>query len=142
MKTSIQSIVALVAIGVLAGCQTTRTAKSKRFDETDTNHDKVLSREEISDKIATEIFKGRDTNGSGKLTKAEWDVPGEARRNSLFLEADTNHDRVITLAEAKIYARKRGIGDVFWKDSDMNHDGSVSLVEARAYYASKEGPVR
>ena len=142
MKHPIQSIVVLAAIGLLAACQTTPTAKSKKFDETDTNHDGRLSREEISDRIVTEVFNGRDTNKNGKLTKAEWNVPGEERRNSLFLGADTNHDGVVTLAEAKAYGRKRGIGNEFYRDADTNHDGFVSLKEARAYYASKEGPAR
>lgn len=142
MKYPIQFTVVLAAIGLLAACQTTPTAKSKKFDETDTNHDGRLSREEISDRIVTEVFDGRDPNKNGKLTKAEWDVPGEERRNSLFRKADANHDGVVTLAEAKAFGRKRGVGNDFYKDADTNHDGYDSLKEARAYYASKEGPFR
>jgi hypothetical protein len=49
---------------------------------------------------------------------------------------------VVTLAEAKAFGRKRGVGNDFYKDADTNHDGYDSLKEARAYYASKEGPLR
>jgi len=142
MKLSIRSIVTFAIVSLFAACQSGNSAKSKRFDETDTNHDRLLSREEISDKIVTEIFNGRDTNKNGRLTKAEWNVPGEQRRNSLFLDADTNHDGVVTLAEAKVFGRKRGMGNEFYRDADTNHDGSVSLTEARAYYASKDGSAR
>ena len=133
----IQTIIVFAAVCLFTACQTAKPTKSKRFDETDTNHNGRLSREEISDKIVTEVFNGRDTNKNGKLSKAEWNVPGEERRNSLFLQADTNHDGVVTLAEAKAFGRKRGLGNDFYRDADTNHDGSVSLEEARAYYASK-----
>lgn len=135
-------IAMLAAAGFLAACQTTHHAKPNRFDQADANHDGRLSRDEVSDYLVTEVFDGRDTKKNGKLTKAEWTVPGDEKWNKVFRNADANHDGVVTLEEAKAYGRKHGAGNEFFQNADKNHDGSVSREEARAYYASKEGPSR
>jgi len=141
MKT-IHFLIILATVGFVAACETTHTGKANRFDQADTNHDGRLSRDEVSDMIVTEIFNGRDVNRNGKLTKAEWVVPGDRQGNQIFRNADANHDGVVTLEEAKAYGRKIGVGKAFFNEADKNHDGYLSREEVRAYYASKEGSVR
>jgi Ca2+-binding EF-hand superfamily protein len=136
---------ACAILSLFAACQTTQTTQTTqpdRFDQADTNHDGCLSRDEVSDMIVTEVFTARDANKDGRLTKAEWDVPGDEARNKIFAGADTNHDGVVTLDEAKAYGRKIGVGKNLFEESNKNHDGCVDREEVRAYYASKEGPAR
>ncbi|MGB8342456.1 MAG: hypothetical protein WCE51_12765 [Chthoniobacterales bacterium] len=138
-------LAACALLSLCAGCQTTsttQTAQPDRFDLADINHNGCLSRDEISDMLVTQIFNARDTNKDGKLTKAEWMVPGDPKGNKMFAGADTNHDGVVTLAEAKAYGRKIGVGNTFFKEADKNHDGCVDRAEVQAYYASKEAPPR
>jgi Ca2+-binding EF-hand superfamily protein len=127
---------------LVAACQSTPNAPTDRFDLADLNHDQCLSQDEISDMIVTQVYTARNTNHDGKLTKSQWDVPGDEAGNKMFRGADTNHDGVVTLEEAKAYGRKIGVGKTFFKEADTNGDGCVDRAEARAYYASKEGPAR
>jgi Ca2+-binding EF-hand superfamily protein len=137
---AIHSIVILAAAGLFAACQTTHNAKPNRFDLADVNHDGSLSRGEVSDRLVTEVFEGRDTKKNGKLTKAEWMLAGDDKWNKVFSQADANHDGVVTLEELKAVGRKKGIGSDFFTKADKNRDGALSREETRAYYASKEGP--
>ena len=140
--TTIRFTATLAAAGFFAACQTTQTAKPNRFDQADTNHDGRLTRREVSDRIVTEAFEGRDTKKNGKLTKAEWMMSGDDKWNKVFSGADTSHDGVVTLEELKAYGWKKGVGNDFFGEADKNRDGYLSREEARAYYASKEGPMR
>jgi hypothetical protein len=137
---AIHSIAILAAAGLFAACQTTQNAKPNRFELADVNKDGSLSREEVSDRLVTEVFEGRATKKNGKLTQAEWMRTGDDKWNHAFSVADTNHDGVVTLEELKAVGRKRGIGSDFFKKADKNKDGLLSHEETRAYYASKEGP--
>lgn len=123
----------------LAGCQTTTP---NRFDKADKNKNGLLSREEISSALVTEVFESRDTNKDGRLTKAEWLVGDDAGREKLFRDRDTNKDGVVTLEEALAYSQKKGIANEVLREADTNKDGSVSREEATAYYAKREGPAR
>lgn len=130
-------------LSLLAACApTTQITEPNRFDQADTNHDGCLSRDEISDMLVTELFNARNTSQDGKLTRAQWVVPGDDAANKVFSGADANHDGVVTLAEAKAYGRKTGVGNRLATRADKNGDGCVDHAEVQAYYASKEGPVR
>ncbi len=139
---------ACALLSLFAGCQTTQTTQTapstpdKRFDLADLNHDQCLSRDEISDELVTKVYTARNTNHDGKLTKSEWQVPGDEAGNKMFDRADTNDDGVVTLEEAKAYGRKIGVGNKFYQEADTDGNGCVDRAEARAYYASKEGPAR
>jgi Ca2+-binding EF-hand superfamily protein len=138
-------LAACALLSLCAACQTTettQTAPPNRFDQADTDHSGCLSRDEVSDMIVSEVFNGRDANKDGKLTKAEWDVPGDAKWNEVFRSADVNHDGVVTRAEAEAYGEKKKLGNDLFKGSDKNKNGCVDREEVRAYYASKEGPAR
>lgn len=123
-------------------CQTTPPAVPDRFAQMDVNKDGGLDRGEINDFYTSELFQGRDTNGDGKITKEEWNpqiTAGDARKFALI---DTNKDGVVTLNEAKAYARRQGIYTSTFAEADANKNGSITREEAKAYFASVEGPAR
>lgn len=78
-----------------------------QFDAADTNHDGMVSKEELSATIAKQmgsapppemvdkIFNAMDTDHDGKVTAAET----EKLRSDSFDKADTNHDGTLTPEE-------------------------------------------
>jgi Ca2+-binding EF-hand superfamily protein len=144
----IRSLTLGSALCLLPSCETTKPStpatpdQTKRFDAADTNHDGLLSKEEVSDTLVTELFEGRDANQNGEVTKEEWVVAGDPAGAKTFAEYDTDKNGVVTLPEAKAHARSKGMADDIVKEADTNKDGFASLDEVRQYYASKEGPIR
>jgi hypothetical protein len=128
----------------LGACATTQSGagKTDRFAAADANHDEKLSRAEAMDYFATEIFESRDLNHDGKLTWAEWNVPGAHHKKVDFDAADTNKDGMVDTAEAKAYARKRGLFATEFRKADTDRDGFVTRAEAKAFVADVEGPPR
>jgi hypothetical protein len=128
----------------LAACGTMQpgAGKTDRFAAADANHDGKLSRAEAMDYFATEIFESRDLNHDGKLTWAEWNVPGAHHKKADFDAANTDKDETVDLAEAKAYARKRGLFATEFRKADTNNDGFVTRAEAKAFVADVEGPPR
>lgn len=128
----------------LAACGTTQSGagKTDRFAAADANHDGKLSRAEAMDYFATEIFESRDLNHDGRVTWEEWNVPGAHRKKADFDAADTNKDGMVDMAEAKAYARKRGLFATEFHKADTDHDGFVTRAEAKAFVADVEGPPR
>lgn len=123
-------------------CQTTPPAVPDRFAQMDVNKDGGLDRGEINDFYTSELFKGRDTNGDGKITKEEWNPQITAEDSKKFSIIDANKDGVATLDEAKVYARRKGIYTATFAKADANQNGSITREEAQAYFASVEGPAR
>jgi Ca2+-binding EF-hand superfamily protein len=76
------------------------------------------------------------------MTKAEWNTDMSADEVKLFKARDTNHDGVVSLAEAIAYSKKMKTYDATIKEADKNKDGFISREEAVAFYADKAGPVR
>ena len=134
----------LLATLSLPSCQTTPPAASPgdRFAAADANHEGKLSRGEAMDYFATQIFESRDLNHDGRLTWQEWHVPGAQHRKADFDAADKDKDGTVGLAEAKAYARKRGLFAEEFRKADTNHDGFVTRAEAQAFVAEVEGPPR
>lgn len=129
---------------LLSACQSSSSdqAQPNRFAQADLNGDGKLTRQEASDYLVTTIFDTRDENRDGRMTLAEWNGAHDPEVTRRFPHVDGDKDGVVTLEEAKAYARKTGLFDDAFKAADTNHDGFVTEAEARAYYASKEGPVR
>ncbi len=123
-------------------CQTTPPAQPDRFAQMDVNNDGALDRGEINDFYTTELFRGRDTNGDGKITRTEWNPAITAEDARKFAVIDVNKDGMVTLVEAKAYARRQGLYTSSFAEADANKDGSITREEARAYFASVEGPAR
>ena len=146
MKTTL--ITAGISIlAALTSCKTTTTTTTtstptadERFAKADENHDGKLSPDEASDYFVSQIYESVDQKKDGKVTWAEWNVPGSGRTKAQFDAADTNHDGFLTLDEALAYGRKHHAFKKEFDEADTNHDGYVTLAEAKAYYASKEGP--
>jgi hypothetical protein len=59
-----------------------------------------------------------------------------------FDAADKDKDGTVELAEAKAYARKRGLFAEEFRKADTNHDGFITRTEAQAFVAEVEGPPR
>lgn len=70
-------------------------------------------------------FKSADTNGDGKVTRAEYDTH---QIGEIFARFDTNKDSVITEKE---YLAKGGTAERF-RAIDTSGSGKVSLQEAMA----------
>ena len=63
-------------------------------------------------------------------------------RKAYFDNADKDKDGTVDLAEARAYARKRGLYAEEFRKADTNHDGFVTREEAQVFVAKVEGPPR
>jgi Ca2+-binding EF-hand superfamily protein len=146
MKKFLPSLALGLAFAALTSCTTTTststTATTDRFAIADVNHDGKLSPAEGRGYIVHQVFTARDANHDGKLTWAEWNVPGSGRSRARFDAADTNKDGSISMEEAAVAARERGLFKENFEAADTNHDGFVTRAEGQAYYGSTEGPPR
>lgn len=100
------STVALAQGGPMSGRMQMRQAAMARFDQIDTNHDKVLSPAEVKAYEAAQI-KGLDANGDGFLTADEI----AAKMTQMAAQRVTQH------------------ADMMVKRLDKNGDGKVSVEE-------------
>ena len=87
--------------------------------------------------IVTEVFDGRDTNKDGKLTKAEWDVPGTSRETRYFAEPTRTTMVWLPLQKRRLTEEKSAWGKPL-RGTNKNHD-AVRPRRSRADHASKEG---
>ena len=127
---------AAAATVLLAACQTTAPS---RFDLADTDRNGSLTRAEMSDAQVIATFNSRDANKDGKMTQAEWLVPGDEAGAGQFRERDGNKDGIVTLDEAKAWGRTSDRSALLLKEADTNGDGAVDRNEALAYYGKSEG---
>lgn len=127
---------------VAVSCQTTPPAPPDRFALMDVNQDGGLDRGEVNDFYTSELFRGRDTNSDGTITKTEWNpqITNEDARK--FAMIDANKDGMVTPEEAKAHARREGVYTSTFGKADANKNGMITREEAKAYFASVEGPVR
>ena len=87
---------------------------------------------------ADAMFKSMDTDGDGRVSRAEH----AAGSQKMFMEADASHDGNISLAEMEAYQTKlktdqpgkdeMSAGEIF-KKCDKNQDGQVSEAEHAAH---------
>jgi len=123
--------------------------EGQMFDRLDTNHDGVITKEEVTAagaKRFAQSFDKLDANHDGMLTQDELRAAGEARREEAkaqlaarFKQADTNADGLLSKDEAT--AGMPMLARHFDK-IDTNKDGQVSpeeLAQSRAHFA-KGGP--
>jgi len=103
-----------------------------------------ITRAEVAQQVDAQ-FKSYDTNGDGKLTKAELDaVMAKAlaaaqtqlreQMKADFDKIDTNHNGQISLAEFQAQQKlsvNPAKADARFKELDANKDGVVSAVEYR-----------
>ncbi|RYD37875.1 MAG: hypothetical protein EOP86_02345 [Verrucomicrobiaceae bacterium] len=129
-----------IAISLLsASC---KTAPPTRFQKADTNGDQKLSRDEMSDYIVDGVFSSLDANHDGKMTMGEWNTAKEAAAEKSFRQRDADKDGIVTLQEARNYAKTQKSYDLTFEEADSNKDHFLSEAEVTAYYASKEGSFR
>jgi hypothetical protein len=78
-----------------------------------------------------------DTDGDGRVSRAEFEAAGDKRANAWFDKLDLNKDGYITPDEMK-QARETRIGNIQakmderFKAADSNGDGQLSLEEVQA----------
>ena|SRR5689334_8877251 len=144
MKTLVLTVSTGIALlAAVTSCQTTNNPPVEdRFAKADANQDGKLSPDEASDYFVSMIFASSDQDHDGKLTWAEWNVPGSGRTKAKFDAADANHDDSLSLEEALAYGRKRHAFKKEFVEADTNNDGLVTREEAQAYSGTKEGPPR
>ena len=143
MNKPLSLISTSIAVLALSACQTSKDPSSPDgFAQADRNHDSKLDRNEASDLYVASLFSGRDENKNGKLTWAEWQVPGHKETKAGFTAADRDKDGSLSLEEALAFGRKRGAFADTFRQADADRDGYVTREEARNLYASTEGPVR
>ena len=109
-----------------------------------------LPRTQVAQKLDAE-FKALDTNGDGKLTRAEVQAAiqkraaeAEAmllqRQKQEFDKLDTNKDGRLTLAEYQAgttISAKENAADVRMAQLDANKDGTITAAEFRALTLSQ-----
>src|SRR3954463_301903 len=127
MKTNYLMLIALatVPLAVVAG----KTPDPNHFEAADANHDGTLSLDEANAYLVGEIFRARDKNKDGKITRAEWVVSKDAGQEQQFRERDANGDGIVTMDEAIAYGRKKGMAKELMRAADKNKDGKLSAAE-------------
>jgi hypothetical protein len=140
MTTNFRSLLAALVAGVaLAGAAHAQGAGGK-LAALDTNHDGVLSRDEIqAHPHLAQKFDAIDTNRDGGLSRAElmaWHQQhhkgGEGGHGGGLQRLDTNHDGQLERSEVANDPRALARFDA----ADANHDGVVTREEVRAARAA------
>ena len=78
-----------------------------------------------------------DTDGDGRVSRAEAEAAGSKRSSEWFEKLDTNKDGYVTRdeisnAKATRHADMKARFDERFKDADANNDGQLSLDEVQA----------
>ncbi len=129
----------------LAGCAAPGSAPptqgyaaevDSRFRQLDTDGDGKVTRAEFNAGFADRLFSIYNRQKDGVITKQEWDAverANESRTESSFRALDRNHDGKLTRAELTSGPRRDAVVNRLFDRIDANHDGTISLVEARAF---------
>ena len=127
---------------LFGGASASATAQAAK---TGTTQVPPLSRAEVTQKLDAD-FKVVDTNGDGKVTKAEIDgalakqasqIEGRLKQRAKeeFDKLDANHDGQLSLAEFQTAAAlkpREGVADARIKQLDTNRDGVLTAAEFRS----------
>ena len=139
------AVAAVVAtLSLVTGCATSSapptqgfaTEVDSRFRMLDTNGDGKVTRAEFNAGFADRLFAIYNRQKDGVITKAEWDAverANESRTESSFRALDRNGDGKLSRAELSSGPRRDAVMNRLFDRIDANHDGTISLVEARAF---------
>lgn len=161
MKTRMAVVLASVFACIPPALAETREPSLQTFEQADTNSDGRVTLDELKTALpgmTPERFKQLDRNGDGVLTTADRETTKTAPQGQMrekLQQADANHDRQITLEEAKaVFPRAterrfqqmdqdgdgvisradfKKAGDKL-KQADKDGDSKVSLEEAKAVF--------
>lgn len=81
------------------------TSFDDRFRSADADKDGLVSHDELADYMAYHLFYKRDANRDGELTLQEWWPGADKNERVGFDKRDDNENGIVTLKEARLYAR-------------------------------------
>ena len=127
----------LVAGFLLTACESPLppppTSFDDRFRSADADKDGRVSHDELADYMAYHLFFKRDANQDGELTLQEWWPGADKNERVGFDKRDDNENGIVTLKEARLYARADPAIDQTIHLADRNGDGFASWKEINAY---------
>ena len=144
MKTSFLLLAAASLVAV-TGCMTTAERNEHKpaggatsiFEKLDTNGDRKVTYAEFDAGFADAIFATYNLNGTGAITKDEWNQVEKAHQDeaaATFRALDLNHDGKITKEELNTHGKRRdAVVRRLFNAIDKNHDGVLTLEEAQRF---------
>ena len=144
MKT-IPALLAAASLATVTGCMTTAERNEHRvaggatpiFQKLDTNNDGKVTYAEFDAGFTDVIFDTYNLNGTGAITKQEWNGVEKAHQDeaaATFRALDLNHDGKITKEELNTRSKRRNaVVRRLFNAVDANHDGVLSLQEAQRF---------
>lgn len=109
------------------------TSFDDRFRSADADKDGCVSHDELADYMAYHLFFKRDANRDGELSLQEWWPGADKNERVGFDKRDDNENGIVTLKEARLYARADPAIDQTIHLADRNGDGFASWKEINAH---------
>ncbi len=144
MKTS-TFLLAAASLAALPGCMTTAERNEHKpaggatsiFQSLNKDNDDTVDYAEFDAGFADAIFATYNLNGTGAITKTEWNEVEKAHQDeaaATFRALDLNHDGKITKEELNTHSKRRNavVRRVF-NAIDTNHDGKITLAEMQRF---------
>ena len=144
MKT-IPALLAAASLATVTGCMTTAEKNEHKpavgatsiFQKLDTNNDGRVTYAEFDAGFADAIFATYNLNGTGAITRTEWNEVEKAHQDeaaATFRALDLNHDGKITKEELNTHGKRRdAVVRRLFNAIDTNHDGVLTLQEAQRF---------
>lgn len=139
MTAKIYALSALAALALTATAAAMEPGfprGEKLFQRVDADHDGKLSLAEIKPGLAKR-FQRVDKDKDGAVTSAEIDAwltrEIEQRKARILARMDADKDGAVSRNELD------RLVETLFNDADQDHDGGVTLAEARAFRAVKRG---
>lgn len=125
-RCRVRQLVVVAGLALLSTVPALAADLRTEFDETDTNHDGVIDRDEYRKRMI-EVFYFADKNKDG-MVELEEIVQTEPNHEAQFKAADKNHDNRLDMAEFVEFR----MAD--FDEADTDHSGTVSYEEAEDWF--------
>lgn len=121
----------------MTSCETPLPPAPVNFDDrltsADFDQDGEISADELADFTAFHLFYQRDANRDSKLTMQEWWPGADAIEQEAFKKRDDNDNGIMTLKEAREFARDNPEFEQTIRQADKDGDGKASWDEVSAW---------